>query len=555
MEIPSTLAAVAQNMPSLERKLIPPQELACRLREQRAAGKRIVQCHGCFDIVHPGHVRYLRAAAALGDVLVVSLTADAGISKGADRPYVPQDLRAENLAALEFVDWVVIDPNPTACELLELLRPDVYVKGREYAGSTDARFLRERETVERTGGRVVFHSGDVVFSSTRLIESLAPEESLHELRLRSLCRRGGVERASVSLTLDALRGMPVLIVGDVIREHYAFCDPTGTATDAPVMSVQQIARTHYWGGAAAVALQVEALGARPVLAAAGAADDGTQQLERLLQRLGLAAELPRLRPALVERTTFVADDAKLLRVTDGECAPLDGTAERELYDRLRPHAERARLLLWCDHGYGTVTPGLVWALARTAQKAGAVVAGCAPPPRGDVLHLKGADLLALSERQLRSATQDMTSGLSLAAWSLLNQASGRRALVSLHKRGLVGFDGTDARQGAGVEVDSGQPQRLRSEFVPSFATQFLDLLGEEEVAAAVGGLALASGANLQMTTYLAAAVTSLAVGRAGRSPVSRDEIETFLGERAELRATAAVVRQPQLVGAPAPDGD
>src|SRR6478752_7567244 len=100
--------------------------------EARGAGRRVVQCHGCFDIVHPGHIQYLQFARSQGDVLVVSVSADPQVNKGADRPLIPDDLRAESLAALECVDYVYVNPHPTAVELLAELRPDVYVKGREY---------------------------------------------------------------------------------------------------------------------------------------------------------------------------------------------------------------------------------------------------------------------------------------------------------------------------------------------------------------------------------------------------------------------------------------
>src|SRR5690606_4404366 len=133
----------------------------------RAAGKTVVHCHGCFDIVHPGHVRYLRYAGQLGDVLVVSLTSDDAIEKGdGARPYVPQELRAESLAALEFVDHVVVADGPTAESVIRELRPSLYVKGKEYEGSKHPGFLAEQTLVEELGGRVMFSSGDVVFSST-----------------------------------------------------------------------------------------------------------------------------------------------------------------------------------------------------------------------------------------------------------------------------------------------------------------------------------------------------------------------------------------------------
>src|SRR5437588_12714783 len=96
------------------------------LREQvRAAGKTLVHCHGCFDIVHPGHIQHLQFAKSLGDVLIVSVSADWHVNKGLDRPLIPDELRAASLAALECVDHVYINPDPTAVALLEKLRPDV----------------------------------------------------------------------------------------------------------------------------------------------------------------------------------------------------------------------------------------------------------------------------------------------------------------------------------------------------------------------------------------------------------------------------------------------
>lgn len=82
----------------------------------RPRRKTVIMCHGVFDIVHPGHLRHLMFAKEKADILVASLTADAHITKADHRPYVPQDLRAQNLAALEMVDYVIIDPNPTPIE-------------------------------------------------------------------------------------------------------------------------------------------------------------------------------------------------------------------------------------------------------------------------------------------------------------------------------------------------------------------------------------------------------------------------------------------------------
>src|SRR5689334_7412409 len=104
-------------------------ELLSFRNDARAQGRTVVHCHGCFDIVHPGHIHHLQYAKSLGDMLIVSVSADTHVNKGVNRPLIPDDLRAASLAALECVDCVYLNPDPTAVQLLEALQPDVYVKG------------------------------------------------------------------------------------------------------------------------------------------------------------------------------------------------------------------------------------------------------------------------------------------------------------------------------------------------------------------------------------------------------------------------------------------
>ena len=103
----------------------------CQLIGPRPRQKKVIMCHGTFDVVHPGHVRHLIYAKSKGDILVVSVTADEHITKGNVRPYVPEDLRAINLAAFEMVDYVIIDRDPTPLNNLRRIQPDYYAKGDE----------------------------------------------------------------------------------------------------------------------------------------------------------------------------------------------------------------------------------------------------------------------------------------------------------------------------------------------------------------------------------------------------------------------------------------
>lgn len=520
--------------PGPDRKIVPLDALAQQVRDLRAAGKTIVQCHGCFDIVHPGHIRYLQFARQLGDVLLVSLTGDSLVGKGPARPYIPQELRAENLAALEFVGLVVVDPHPTACEILEIVRPDVYVKGREYAGSSDPRFRRESEIVQSCGGRVVFHSGDVVFSSTRLIQSLEQDEHLDQVRMRTLCERNGLDRQTVAAALDDFSTQQALVIGDAIRERYVLCDPADSASDAPMMAVQALEVREFWGGAAAVAMQLAALEVPTQFVTCAAEGPARERLLADLTAAGVDTRIIQTETELPKQTTFVADDAKVFRVTQGARCPLDLQREAVTLAVLRERLSPGCTAVWCDYGYGAISPALVSAAEGLPTRARIAAA---PADGGEWLNFRGFDLLVLTERRMREALHDPGNGLPAVAWRMLEATGAAAALVSLHKRGLVCFSGRD---------DAGRmPERLRSEYVPAITSQWWDRLGVQE---AIIAAAAATVTNLPLAGYLASAIEGLVASKSGRATVSLSELRRWLDFRPELRPDSRFLPDVATIG-------
>ena len=154
----------------MEKKLKSAARLRDRIRKLKKEGCRIVFTNGCFDILHVGHIRYLRQAAALGDVLVVGLNSDRSVRslKGESRPYVPEAERAEMLAALEMVDLITIFDEDTPRELIAGLEPDVLVKG----GDWDLSRIVGSDTVIAAGGEVVAVDEVPGRSTTSLIDEI-----------------------------------------------------------------------------------------------------------------------------------------------------------------------------------------------------------------------------------------------------------------------------------------------------------------------------------------------------------------------------------------------
>ncbi len=151
-------------------KIVTREQLQQRLRQLRREGKTIVFTNGCFDILHVGHVRYLREAKKLGEVLVLALNSDASVRaiKGEKRPLVPEDERADIMAALACIDYVVIFSEPTPQGLIEYLQPDILVKGGDW--TEDA--IAGADFVKAAGGRVVTIPLTAGRSTTNIVEKI-----------------------------------------------------------------------------------------------------------------------------------------------------------------------------------------------------------------------------------------------------------------------------------------------------------------------------------------------------------------------------------------------
>jgi cytidyltransferase-like protein len=232
-----------------------------RIRE-RFRDRRIVQCHGAFDLVHPGHLIHFEEARALGDILVVTVTGDRHITKKRAVTF-PEGQRARQVAALEIVDYVAVIQEPTALSAIEALHPDVYVKGPEYADLTlDTRrsIYHEMRVLEQYGGRMHFTSGET-FSSTKLSHFLlaAPDAAQRDPLLRN-DRVRFKDISSYGFSLDQLKqfvaraaALRVCVIGETIVDEWVDVALTNLSTQSRCVAGVETARVRQVGGAGVIA--------------------------------------------------------------------------------------------------------------------------------------------------------------------------------------------------------------------------------------------------------------------------------------------------------------
>jgi len=235
-------------------KVLSYQDASERLETLRKSGRRIVQCHGTFDLVHPGHVIHLEEAKALGEVLVVTVTAAAYVNKGPGRPCFNDELRVRMLAALECIDHVILIPFPAAVEAIRLVRPDVYCKGREYeeANSDVTGNIHDDISEVRSHGGEIRYIGSMVFSSTKLLNRHFDHLSDP---IKTFCHQlaDKVTPASLHEMVESFRSLRVLVIGDTIVDQYAYLKVQGLTSKNRMISGRFLGQDTHLGGALAVA--------------------------------------------------------------------------------------------------------------------------------------------------------------------------------------------------------------------------------------------------------------------------------------------------------------
>ena len=484
-------------------KVVSLEELAKRVARARAQGRRVVHCHGVFDLLHIGHIRHFEAARKLGDMLVVTVTPDRYVNKGPHRPAFPEGLRAEAVAALDVVDLAAVNRWPSAVETIRLIKPTIYAKGSDYKRAGDdptGGIAREAAAARAAGGRLTF-TDDIVFSSTHLLNrafsSFPPEVDAYLEKFRRRHPLGEVLKA-----LDAARGLKVLVVGEAIVDEYVYCDAIGKSSKEPTLVVKHVEEERFAGGILAIANHAAALARRvTALTFLGARNSHEAFVRRKLRanvrpRLLTRADAPTIvKRRFVERYHFT----KLLEVYEINDSLPPERDRRALRAALAAELPRHDLVIVADYGHGMIDDAAVRLIERKAKR---LVVNAQSNAGNLGYHTIGryrrADLACLTENELRIETHDRAGDLRQLLLAFAKRSRFPRLIVTRGKNGCLCWD----RRAGFFEV-------------PAFAGQVKDRVGAGDAFLSIAALCDATGAPLEVTGLVGNAAGAQAVATVG----------------------------------------
>lgn len=492
-------------------------ELGELLRPHKERGEVIVHCHGVFDLLHIGHIRYLQRAKRLGEVLVVTLTADRFVNKGPHRPVFHQEYRADALAALDCVDYVAINDSPTAVPVIGTLRPDVYAKGAEFREQKTPELLEEEAAVAKSGGRVEFIE-DVTSSSSFLLNNyLSPFSRETENYLRLFRENHSSE--NLLGPLEKCRGAKVLVVGEAIIDEYVNCSATGMSSKAPVLVARFQDLKRFAGGSPAVANHLAGF-CDEVTLCAMVGDDSEEEWIRGQLKENVIPHFVRkpASPTIVKRRYRESYfGVPLFAVDSLNDRPWSDQDDEQFRKTLSGLMAERDLIVASDFGHGMLSEASIAMLsAQAAFLAVHPQANAANFGFHSISKYPRADYVCLAQREMEIEHRSRGEILPEMLKSLCERIGAKSVSVTVGQAGCLCYDPKHAA--------------VRS---PSLATAVADRVGAGDTFFALTALCAYAELPTEELAFLGNVAGAQAVGTVGHSkyldePTLRRHVESLL---------------------------
>ena len=497
-------------------KIVTINELAKITASLKTKGKTIAHCHGCFDLLHPGHIKHFESAKKVADVLVVTLTQDKFVNKGPGRPVFNEKIRAESIAALEVVDYVAINHWPTAIETINLVKPNFYVKGPDYKDQNKDltnNIGLEQKAVTENGG-MLYITDDVVFSSSKLINSHFSylDDSVQQY-LEKFKTKFSID--SILEQIEKLKDLKILVIGDTIIDEYHTCTPLGKSSKSPTISTIFRDGVSYAGGVLAIANHLNQYA-------------GTVEMVTLLGEQNTQIDLieNKLPEGVVKKFFYRPDgptntkrryldtylNLKLFEVTFMNDKYISAELEKGIISYLKEALPKYDLALVADFGHGLVTPAIIEFL----QNSGKFLAVNAQTNSNNfgfnyITRYQHSDYISIDEKELRLPFGDAYGSIESLIEKLHDIAHCERIQITLGAKGSVVYD-----HGSYTTT-------------PAFATSVKDSVGAGDAVLSITSLLTYANAPVEVTAFVGNCMGTLAVNILGNEhPVYKKDLTKFI---------------------------
>jgi len=469
----------------------------------RDDGKTIALCHGVFDLLHPGHFQHFKEASNLADFLIVSITADAFVNKGPGRPLFSDEIRANTLAELEMIDYVIISEQTTAETVINLIKPDYYVKGSEYSSPEDdvtGMIVKEKTAIESYGGIIHFTGGMTSSSSLLINKFYSSIDSQTQNWLNEFKETDGYE--SVLGSLEKISNLKVLILGETIIDQYTFCTPLAKSSKDPILAFHQHETNYFPGGVLAIANSSSGWDLKTKVITFSGFND--QILRAFGNKINSKIECEYIiandRPTILKhRYVDVASSTRVFEYYNFSELQLSTEVNNKILSSISTQINNFDLVIAADYGHGYFSKSII-SLIEEKSSFLAINTQANAGNRGfnTIAKYSKVDLISINGSELQLELRDRNPDYFHIVPKIIQEKNASYAVVTLGGEGLLVFD-----------------NKGNYEKVPALASKVVDKVGAGDSVFIIASLLAKVNAPLKVIGFLANLVAAHEVSQLG----------------------------------------
>ncbi|MCK5110898.1 MAG: adenylyltransferase/cytidyltransferase family protein [Arcobacteraceae bacterium] len=459
--------------------------------------------YGDFNILHPGHLRLLKFAKDSGNYLIVGVNSDKVSHKG-----INQDIRLESIQATSYVDEAfILDISPV--DYIKQNKPDIVVKGKEHENKDNL----ELEIVNGYGGKLLFGSGEIGFSSLDLLKQEFLSSNYNVNHNFNYIKRHNFGLSDLKNIIEKFKKLNVLVIGDTIVDEYITCEPLGMSQEDPTIVVSPLLNDKFIGGAAIVASHAKTLGANVKFISVAGDDENYDFVKDGLKKLDIDVSLytDTTRPTTLKQR-FRANTKTLLRVNHLKQHGIGKDIENQILKDIEKNIKDIDLIIFSDFSYGVLTNTLIKSITKKGLENNIFMVADSQSSSqvGDISKFKDMTLVTPTEREIRLSLNDFESGLVVLSDKLANKTKAKYIFTTLGAEGMMIYN--NANNG------------LLTDNINALGNIVKDVSGAGDSLLTCSAMALSVGATIWQSAYLGSLASAIQVSRVGNIPIQKDEI-------------------------------
>ncbi|HBA84526.1 MAG TPA: cytidyltransferase [Verrucomicrobia bacterium] len=502
-------------------KIVELDRLAEIVDSLKKQGKRVVLCHGVFDLIHVGHIRHFQKAREYGDVLVVTLTVDKHVNKGPGRPVFNLDLRMEVIATLDIVDFVSYSELPQSVHVLKTIKPNFYVKGMDYKDASKDHtggILLEEEAINSVGGQLVF-TDDIVFSSSNLINRFMTNFP-KEVKDYLTGFRGRYKKDDIVEYVKKSKTLKVLTIGETIVDEYQYCESIGKSSKEPTLAVRDLYTKKFAGGILAVANHVsnfcDEVGLVSVLGDRDTQEEfiATTLNSKVKQMFFHRHDSPTIVKKRLIEYYFFTKMLEVYTINDTALSKEDDAAVCAMLEKAIPEYD---LVIVVDFGHSMMSKKAIDIISSKAKYLALNVQANAGNMGFNVVSkFPRADYITMAEKELRLEARDIRGELEHMLEHVSKKMKCQKVVVTRGKNGSLCYDRDEGFF-----------------LIPALAHTVVDRVGAGDAFLSISALCAYQGAPMEVVGFVGNAVGAYAVSTVcNEKPMERaslcKQIETLM---------------------------